>query len=79
MSTVTKEAEKLNRIGLDIEKSEELAKHLNELLANYSVFIKMYAATTGIFRVISSLNYTKSSRNYITIYSKKSMKSPNVC
>ncbi|MBO6535895.1 MAG: DNA starvation/stationary phase protection protein [Balneolaceae bacterium] len=38
MSTVTKEAEKLNRIGLDIEKSEELAKHLNELLANYSVF-----------------------------------------
>ncbi len=38
MSTVTKEAEQLNRIGLDIEKSEELAKHLTELLANYSVF-----------------------------------------
>ncbi len=38
MSTVTNEAEQLNRIGLDITKSEELAKHLNDLLANYSVF-----------------------------------------
>lgn len=28
----------LNRIGLDIEKSQELANSLNELLSNYSVF-----------------------------------------
>jgi starvation-inducible DNA-binding protein len=38
MSTVKTEAEQLNRIGLNIEKSEELAKHLTDLLANYSVF-----------------------------------------
>ncbi len=30
--------EELNRIGLDEDKSEELANHLNNLLANYSVF-----------------------------------------
>ncbi|MCG8311159.1 MAG: DNA starvation/stationary phase protection protein [Cytophagales bacterium] len=30
--------EKLNHIGLDKEVSEKLAKHLNDLLANYSVF-----------------------------------------
>lgn len=33
-----------NAIGLDIEKSENLAKKLNELLANYSVF---YQNTRG--------------------------------
>ncbi|GAB3251543.1 Dps family protein [Larkinella harenae] len=36
--------ETLNRIGLDTEKSEELASLLNELLANYSVF---YQNTRG--------------------------------
>lgn len=29
---------KLNSIGLDVAKSEKLAKKLNELLANYSIF-----------------------------------------
>ncbi len=45
MNTLTKETEdltiepeQLNKIGLDFEKSEELAQHLNELLAHYSVF-----------------------------------------
>lgn len=36
--------EKLNAIGLDINKSEELAKKLNVLLANYSIF---YQNTRG--------------------------------
>ncbi len=36
--SVATESQQLNRIGLDIEKSEELAKHLTNLLANYSVF-----------------------------------------
>ncbi len=35
---------KLNRIGLDREKSKELANQLNDLLANYSVF---YQNTRG--------------------------------
>lgn len=35
---------KLNRIGLDKAKADELAKELNELLANYSVF---YQNTRG--------------------------------
>ncbi len=35
---------KLNTIGLDIKKSEELSKNLNELLANYSIF---YQNTRG--------------------------------
>lgn len=30
--------EEVNRIGLDEDKSQELANHLNNLLANYSVF-----------------------------------------
>src|SRR5688572_9767208 len=34
----------LNPIGLDIEKSKELAARLNELLANYSIF---YQNTRG--------------------------------
>ncbi|GAC1419348.1 MAG: hypothetical protein NVS9B7_27650 [Flavisolibacter sp.] len=34
----------LNSIGLDIQKSEELAQKLNELLANYSIF---YQNTRG--------------------------------
>ena len=38
MSTLTVGQDNLNRIGLDIDKSEELAKHLNLLLANYSIF-----------------------------------------
>ena len=29
---------KLNSIGLDIEKSKNLAEKLNELLADYSIF-----------------------------------------
>lgn len=36
--------EALNRIGLNKEKSEELASHLNDLLANYSIF---YQNTRG--------------------------------
>ncbi|MBI1341618.1 MAG: DNA starvation/stationary phase protection protein [Terrimonas sp.] len=36
--------EKTNRIGLDVKKSSELAKSLNDLLANYSVF---YQNTRG--------------------------------
>jgi starvation-inducible DNA-binding protein len=36
--------QKLNPIGLDIEKSKELAARLNELLANYSIF---YQNTRG--------------------------------
>lgn len=44
MKSVFKENEKLNRIGLDIEKSKELAQHLNNLLADYSVF---YQNTRG--------------------------------
>lgn len=31
-------AKKLNPIGLDVKKAEELANELNELLANYTVF-----------------------------------------
>ena len=38
MSTLTVEQDNLNRIGLDIGKSEELASHLNNLLADYSIF-----------------------------------------
>ena len=38
MSTVVTSEDKLNRIGLDIDKSEELASHLNNLLADYSIF-----------------------------------------
>ncbi len=38
MSTAELEIEQLNGIGLDVEKTEELAQHLNNLLANYSVF-----------------------------------------
>ena len=34
----------VNRIGLDSEKSKELAEHLNDLLANYSAF---YQNTRG--------------------------------
>jgi len=34
----------LNSIGLDIKKSEKLAKNLNELLANYAIF---YQNTRG--------------------------------
>lgn len=34
----------MNRIGLNIEKSQEIAEKLNELLANYSVF---YQNTRG--------------------------------
>ena len=44
METILNEAKKLNRIGLDIDKSEELASHLNDLLADYSVF---YQNTRG--------------------------------
>ena len=36
--------DKLSAIGLDREKSKELAEHLNDLLANYSVF---YQNTRG--------------------------------
>lgn len=36
--------ENLNRIGLDKDKAEDLANHLNDLLANYSVF---YQNTRG--------------------------------
>ena len=36
--------ETLNKIGLNIRKSENLADHLNDLLANYSVF---YQNTRG--------------------------------
>lgn len=36
--------DKLNAIGLDIKKSAQLAKQLNELLANYSIF---YQNTRG--------------------------------
>ncbi len=36
--------QKLNPIGLDVEKSKELAIRLNELLANYSIF---YQNTRG--------------------------------
>ncbi len=38
METLIEDQEILNRIGLNQEKSEELADHLNKLLANYSVF-----------------------------------------
>lgn len=34
----------MNRIGLDVNKSEKIAVKLNELLANYSVF---YQNTRG--------------------------------
>ena len=37
--------ENLNRIGLDTEKSKELADELNDLLANYSTF---YQNTRGV-------------------------------
>lgn len=37
--------EQLNRIGLDKEKATHLAKKLNELLANYSIF---YQNTRGL-------------------------------
>ncbi len=37
-TAVIDEKEILNRIGLNEEKSRELADHLNTLLANYSVF-----------------------------------------
>mgnify|MGYP005988520821 FL=1 len=40
----------LNRIGLDIEKSKELASLLNDLLANYSIF---YQNTRGFHWNIS--------------------------
>ena len=38
METLLTEQDNLNRIGLDIDKSEELASHLNNLLADYSIF-----------------------------------------
>lgn len=38
MESVKTETNNLNRIGLDLEKSEELAEKLNNLLSNYSVF-----------------------------------------
>ena len=38
MDTVKEEINDLSRIGLDKEKSEELADKLNNLLANYSLF-----------------------------------------
>ena len=38
MEAVKDKVDELNRIGLSKEKSEELAGHLNNLLANYSVF-----------------------------------------
>jgi starvation-inducible DNA-binding protein len=37
-------SKQLNRIGLDVEKSKELADLLNDLLANYSIF---YQNTRG--------------------------------
>jgi len=40
----TLEVENLNLVGLDINKSEELSKKLNTLLANYSIF---YQNTRG--------------------------------
>ncbi|MBO6524457.1 MAG: DNA starvation/stationary phase protection protein [Balneolaceae bacterium] len=36
--TLTAEKDQVSKIGLEIEKSRELANHLNNLLANYSVF-----------------------------------------
>ena len=38
MEAVKEQTEELNRIGLNKDKTEELAEHLNNLLANYSVF-----------------------------------------
>lgn len=38
MNTLVDETNQLNRIGLDTEKSEELADKLNDLLADYSIF-----------------------------------------
>lgn len=46
--------ENLNRIGLDAEKSIQLAKLLNELLANYSVF---YQNTRGYHWNIKGDNF----------------------
>jgi starvation-inducible DNA-binding protein len=44
MESVKDETQQLNGIGLDLQKSEELAEKLNNLLSNYSVF---YQNTRG--------------------------------
>lgn len=44
MEAVKDEVKSLSAIGLDLEKSEELAEKLNNLLSNYSVF---YQNTRG--------------------------------
>ena len=43
MDTVKEEINDLSRIGLDKEKSEELADKLNNLLANYSLFYQKHS------------------------------------
>ena len=51
MDTVKEEINDLSRIGLDKEKSEELADKLNNLLANYSLFYQNRPPVTMPMRI----------------------------
>jgi starvation-inducible DNA-binding protein len=53
----------LNPIGLDIEKSKDLATRLNELLANYSIF---YQNTRGYHWNIKGDKFLNCTRNFRT-------------
>ncbi|MEQ9310444.1 MAG: Dps family protein [Balneolaceae bacterium] len=57
---LTMEQEQLNKIGLEVEKSKELAHHLNELLANYSVF----------YQNVRGYHWNVQGKNFFTLHEK---------
>ncbi len=60
-----------NRIGLDKDKSETLAKHLNTLLANYQVF---YMNTRGFHWNIKGNNFFELHLKFEEIYNNLQLK-----
>lgn len=61
----------LNRIGLDKEKSSKLADHLNDLLANYSVF---YQNTRGYHWNIQGDKFFELHQKFEELYNDLFMK-----
>lgn len=60
---------KLNSIGLDIEKSKNLAEKLNELLADYSIFYQNVRGYHWNIKGDKFSNYTINFKNFMRIYS----------
>lgn len=63
--------ENLNRIGLNTAKSKELSKHLNDLLANYSVF---YQNVRGYHWNISGEKFFELHEKFEELYNDLFMK-----